>query len=347
MVVDSPRVLICRMSAVGDTILTLPVACAIRRRYPKAFIAWAVERKSSAMVLGHACIDEVIVLERGWYVSPRQWWQVRKRLAPLRIDIAIDCQSVTKSALAAWLSGAKLRIGCRGKYGSELSPWLNNRLIEPQLPHVVDRSLELLAPIDVPPAPVEFKLPIAAAAVESMNHYLHESGIAAPFAIINPGASWDSKLWEMDRFGQVAKYLGERHGLRTIVVWAGERELQWAREIVAQSDCQAHLACKTNWVELAALCQRAQVFISSDTGPLHLAVAAGASCIGLYGATRREDCGPYGPQNIALQAAYNAGSRKDRRRADNGAMKRIAVDDVCRACDEILSRADGQQRGAA
>ena len=65
---ESPRVLICRMSAIGDTVLTLPVACAIRQRYPKAYIAWAVERTASPMVLGHSCVDEVIVLERGWFV---------------------------------------------------------------------------------------------------------------------------------------------------------------------------------------------------------------------------------------------------------------------------------------
>ena len=120
------------MSAIGDTVLTLPVACAIRKRYPKAYIAWAVERTASPMVLGHSCVDEVIVLERGWFSSPREWWKLRKRLRPLKIDVAIDCQSMTKTALAAWLSGAKMRIGCRGQHGRELSPVFNNYRIEPR-----------------------------------------------------------------------------------------------------------------------------------------------------------------------------------------------------------------------
>ncbi len=76
----APRVLICRMSAIGDTVLTLPVACAIRQHYPQAYVAWAVERTASSMVMGHPCVDEVIVLERSWFVSPRQWWQLRRRL---------------------------------------------------------------------------------------------------------------------------------------------------------------------------------------------------------------------------------------------------------------------------
>ena len=254
---NSPRILICRMSAIGDTILTLPVACALRKQYPGAYIAWAVERGASPMVLKHECVDEVIVLSRGWFVSPREWWRLRQRLKPLRIDIALDCQSITKTALAAWLSGAKLRIGCKGKYGCELSPWLNNRLIEPGTTHLVNRSLELLAPLEIQSPQVEFKLPTEPAAVASIDQYVHELGWERGFALINPGATWNSKLWVMERFGQVASHLGRRHGLPSLVAWAREQELAWAKEIVAHSDGHATLARKTSLQELAALARAA------------------------------------------------------------------------------------------
>ena len=335
---DSPRVLICRMSAIGDTILTLPVACAIRRRYPGAYIAWAVEHTASAMVQGHSCVDEVIVLQRGWFVSPRQWWRLRQRLKPLRIDAAVDCQSITKTALAAWLSGAKLRIGCRGTYGCELSPFLNNRLIEPRSTHLIDRSLELLAPLEVCAPQVEFRLPIEITATETVDNYLCELGFGRGFALLNSGATWKSKLWVMERFGKVANHLGRRHGLPSLVVWAGEQELIEARKIVAHSAGHATLARQTSLTELAALCRSARICVGSDTGPLHMAVAAGTPCVGIYGATRPENSGPYGPKNIALQEHFQCGSRKERRRADNSAMRLVQADLVCAACDVILSR---------
>jgi heptosyltransferase I len=335
---ESPRILICRMSAIGDTILTLPVACALRRQYPGAYIAWAVERGAAPMVLGHDCVDEVVVLQRGWFTSPREWWRLRQRLKPLRIDIAVDCQSITKTALAAFLSGAKLRIGCRGKYGCELSPILNNRLIEPRALHLTDRSLELLAALEIHSPAVEFKLPIDPGAAQWVENYVRELQFERGFALINPGATWSSKLWVMPRFGQVASHVGLRHGLPSVVVWAGEQELNWANEIVAHSDGQATLARQTSLAELAALCRAARVFIGSDTGPLHMAVAAGTPSVGIYGATRPEDCGPYGPQNIALQERYHSGSRKERRRADNSAMQLVQADRVCAACDTILAR---------
>ena len=88
------------MSAVGDTILTLPVACAVRRAFPEAFIGWVVERNASAMVTHHPSVDEVIVLERGWFVSPKAILAARRQLRRFHFDVSVDCQSISKTALA-------------------------------------------------------------------------------------------------------------------------------------------------------------------------------------------------------------------------------------------------------
>ncbi len=108
----SPRILIARMSAIGDTILTLPVACALREKYPDAYIAWVVERKSSAMVVNHPCLDDVFMLERGWFASGRKRRKLRDRLRACNFDVSIDCQSVTKSAfrLLAFRRGTAYRL---------------------------------------------------------------------------------------------------------------------------------------------------------------------------------------------------------------------------------------------
>ena len=85
---------------------------------------------------------------------------------------------------------------------------------------------------------------------------------------------------------------------------------------------------------IAALCRRAGLFVGSDTGPMHLAVAVGTPTISLHGPSRAAWCGAYGPGNRALQARYD--SSKKRRLADNAAMRAISVDSVCKACDKIL-----------
>jgi len=90
--------------------------------------------------------------------------------------------------------------------------------------------------------------------------------------------------------------------------------------------------------ELTALLRRARIFIGSDTGPMHTAAAVGTPCVAMYGTTRPEDCGPVGPQHIALQARYDDGSRSQRKKATNDAMCLITADQVAAACHEILSR---------
>jgi heptosyltransferase I len=332
----TPRILIARMSAIGDTILTLPVACALRAHFPDAFLAWVVEEKSSAMVLGHACLDEVLVLPRGWFTSPRPLLAARRALRALRLDTTIDCQGMTKSAFACRLSGARQRIGLRGEHGRELSPWLNNQLVETHCSHVVDRSLELLAPLGIQQPAVQWQLPVDDASRRRMREAVAGLGLAGPYAVINPGATWNSKLWELDRFGRVAQHLGARHRLPTLVVWGGGRERVAAEQIVAESGGHAVLAPPSTLIELAALIEGGRLFVSADTGPLHMAVAVGTPSIGLYGATRREDCGPYGSPHVALQVEYQGGSHKERRRADNRAMRLITVEMVCAECDAML-----------
>lgn len=331
-----PRILIARMSAIGDTILTLPVACALRAQFPDAFLAWVVEEKSAAMVVGHACLDQVLVLPRGWFTSPRGLWAARKSLRALRVDTTLDCQGLTKSAFACRLSGAARRIGLRGEHGRELSPWLNNCLVETRCPHVVDRSLELLTPLGIQRPKVQWQLPIDEASRQRMRAAVAQRGLMGRYAVINPGATWGSKLWELDRFGRVAEYLGTKHGLPTLVVWGGARERAAAEQIVAASGGHAVLAPASALIELAALIEGGRLFLSADTGPLHMAVAVGTPSIGLFGTTRPEDSGPYGPPHVALQVEYQGGSHKERRRADNRAMRLITVDMVCRQCDAML-----------
>ena len=334
----APRILISRMSAVGDCILTMPVLCALRRRFPQAFLAWVVEAGAAPLFHGHECLDELIVLKRRWFTSPTAVWRLRRQLRGLKLDVTIDPQSISKSALAAWLSGAPRRIGFAGKYGKELGPRLNNQCIENQTPHIVDRSLELLQPLGIESPAVEFKLPVNSAAQSRMAEFVHGARMDDGFAVINPGASWASKLWPADRYAQVARHLGERHDLPSVVVWAGKQEHDWARQIVMAADGYAVLAPRTNLVELAAMSRLGSLFVGSDTGPLHLAVAVGTPSIGMYGTTRPEDCGPYGPENVALQRRYHGGSSRERRRADNSAMRLIEVGEVCQVCDRILRR---------
>lgn len=329
--IEAPRVLISRMSAIGDAILTLPVACALRTHFPDAYIGWVVEKKAAPMVRGHEALDAVIELERGWFTSPSRIREARNLLRPHRFQFSIDCQGNTKSSLAGRIAGAKQRIGYAGKHGCELSRMFNNTKVQTVFSHLTDRSLELLSPLGINSPQVRWQLPLPTEA-RTWAAGWRRSVPSSRLAVMNPGGTWASKLWEPSRFAEVARYLKTRYGYLSAVVWGTDAERKMAEQIVAESDNTAVLAPSTDLHHLGALIETSDLFISGDTGPLHMAVAVGATTIGLYGATRPKDCGPY--RQVALQRAYESGSRRHRRSADNSAMRAITVRDVCEAIDK-------------
>jgi heptosyltransferase I len=339
-----PRILIVRLSAIGDVIHGIPVLCALRDALPPAYIAWVVEGRAGDLLEGHAALDELIRVPRGWLKSPSEVWRLRRRLRELRFDAAIDLQCLTKSAVAAWLSGARRRIGKAGNDGRELSRWFHNELVAAGGPHVIDHYLNMLHPLGIESPAVRFDLPERAEDSTRIETFLREAKLdATRFAILNPGAGWPSKIWPAERYGELARYLAESHSIASIAVWGMREESPLAEKIVAASSGHAVLAPPTSMTELAALCRRAALFVGSDTGPMHLAVAVGTPTISLHGPSRADWCGAYGPANIRLQVRYEDGSALQRRTANDSAMRAIPVEMVAAACDQrLLARARRQ-----
>ena len=333
---DKPRILIVRLTAIGDVLHGLPVLCALRDRFPGAEIGWMVEGRAGTLLEGHPALDRLIQVPRKWLKSPSKVWQIRRELREFAPDITIDVQGLMRSAIAAQLSRARRRIGFGCEKGRELSPWLNNELVHSTAAHIIDANLELLQPLGIQNPDVRFDLPETEEDRQSVEQILRRLNLNGPFAVINVGAGWPSKLWRMDRYAAVTHYLKQRFDMPSLVVWAGEEERATAADVV-DSGFSAVMAPETSLRELASLCRRATLFVGSDTGPLHLAAAVGTPCVGLFGPMPAERNGPYGSQHVALQKATYQGGRHGRRKAPRALMDAITVEDVCVACDQILA----------
>jgi heptosyltransferase I len=342
----SPRILIVRLSAIGDVIQGVPVLCALREAMPDAFLGWVAEAPMCDLLEGHPALDALIRVPRGWLASPGEVWRLRRRLREFRFETTIDLQCLTKSAVAAWLSGARRRIGKSGPEGRELSPWIHNELTEPSGEHVIEHYLNMLRPLGVETGEVRFDFPERAEDRQFADDFLRVRRWATRrFAILNPGAGWPSKMWPAERYGQVAQHLSRVHGLPSLAVWGGPSERPLAESIVEASGGNAILAPSTSMPQLGSFCRRAALFVASDTGPMHLAVAVGTPTISMHGPSRAEWCGAYGPENMRLQVRYQEGSALERRQADNVAMREITVEMVCGACDRLLESAAARRCG--
>ena len=331
------RILIVRLSAMGDLIHGIPVLCALRQALPQATLGWVAEGRNADLLQGHPDLDHLVRVPRHWWKSPRAVLNMRRNLRALNFDTTLDLQCLSKSALAARLSGAPRRIGYAGSLGREVSRYLHNELVDGAAEHVIDRYLKILRPLGIENPVAQWNLPETADDGAFADQAINDLGlVAGNFAIANPGAGWASKRWPTERYGELARRLAEDHDLQTLAVWGGPDELPLAETIAAAGGDCVRVAPATTMTQLAALARRARLFVGSDTGPLHLAVAVGTPSVSLHGTSLAAQTCAYGPANRSIQVHYDNSPGK-RRTEDDSAKRAITVDHVVSVCDELLS----------
>jgi lipopolysaccharide heptosyltransferase I len=256
------KLLVVRLSALGDVIHTIPAVVALRARF--AEIAWAVEAPYAELVQTVAGVRAIPVSLKKW--SLRNIREARRAVSGF--DVAIDFQGLVKSALLARASGAKHRIGFAKEFVREKpAAWLMNhcRHIDPNR-HVVEWNTQLAGVENVPE--VDFRTFTANGQQPTANEI-----------VILPGAGKRNKQWPY--FAELAKRIDP------LAAWGpGEQDLA--------EKTGARMAPPTDLRQLARLLRDARLVIGGDTGPLHLAAALGTPVIGLYGPTNPARNGPYG-----------------------------------------------------
>jgi len=345
------NILIVKTSAIGDVIHTLPALNALRRKYPEARIDWLVEEAAADLVIGHKALDRVLVSRRkAWVRDLRQGrvltaWRgfvaFVRELRGTEYDLLLDFQGLLKSGIFVGLARAKRKVGF-GK-GMEHAEGSYVFLSEPVPPvnmdqHAAIRELLLLKAIGVESGEVVFDLPVGEAQRERIGQLLATEGIdpAKPLVAINPMTTWETKHWRNERFARVADQLLDR-GV-AVVFSGGPQDVQGIEEICgAMTGKAVSLAGRTTLKELAALYERVAVLITTDTGPMHLAAAAGTPVVALFGPTAPWRTGPFGPGHKILRAdiACSPCLKKQCDR-EHACMAQITVDQVVQAALAVL-----------
>ena len=346
------RILIVRLGALGDVVHTLPVAAALRRRFPDASVDWVIDERFAALLELVPDLDRRIVLRTRDGRPAAAWRALRRELREAAYDVALDVQGLGKSALAARLSGARRVVGFAAPFLRERwARWLYTETADPGRPrHVVDRNLGILRAFGT--AGDDWSFPIRtspSSAVDSLRRRLDPPG--GGYVVINPNAAWSTKRWPTDRYGAVAAHVRRAHGRPAVVIW-GPGDESRAAAAVSASAGTAILAPPTDLVELAALLRAGALLVSGDTGPLHLAAALGTPVVGLYGPSDPVRNGPWSPDDrvvsafpqcdcAARRAAAGRSVHMVRRcRARTRCLETVSIERVCAAVDRRLASVD-------
>ena len=332
-----PRFLVVRLGSLGDVIHGIPAAAALRVRFPHARIDWLVDPRYVELLDLVECIDSPIALDpRDLRIGGGHGWSVLKGLRAAHYDAVVDLQGLLKSAVLGRLAGATRTIG---------APWAHLREPLARLfytdapdpgaaPHVIDKNLGLLGPLDVTDRTVHF--PIRIPRTDTVTSVVDRFGPDG-YAILNPGAAWPNKRWPAARFGAVAASIRREHGWRSVVLWGpGDQEL--AASVAAASQGASEVAPPTTITDIVGIARAARLMVSGDTGPIHIAGAVGTPLVALFGPTSPERNGPWAARDVTLSRVAGCSCIYERRcRRAVPCIDDITTDEVVQAVRERVS----------
>jgi heptosyltransferase-1 len=302
---QAQKLLIVKLSSIGDIVHALPVAVAFKRSFPHLHLGWVVEDRNRQVVQGTSCIDELIVIphkkrkQGGLRHLWREFRPIIRDLRAKKYEIAIDLQGLFKSGLWAWLSGARVRLGAhRMREGTK---YLLKRVpSRPTSVHVVDQYLDAAHWLGAQVEPVEFPLHISEEARQSAVGLLRGLGADAPFISLNPSAGRDWKRWHIARFAELTDRIEQEMGFPTVFVGGpGDKLLHEQLQNLKQRPLRS-LIGRTNLKEVMAIVERSSVHVCGDTGTAHVAAALKIPCVSIFGPTDPDRTGPYGQREHVL-----------------------------------------------
>jgi 3-deoxy-D-manno-octulosonic-acid transferase/heptosyltransferase-1 len=325
------RILIVRLTAIGDVVRTLPALSTLRREYPRAHIAWVVEDKAAGALEGHPHLDEVIVFERKkiavalrnpltFHRGVSMFMQFARSVRGGKFDLVLDFHGILKSGVIAAMSGSSRRVGFEKEFVKEFNHVFTNEkapLSDRRLPRV-ERNLALVRPF-VSAESVTDKPALGLSDVHrgKADAFIREKfGDSGPVIAIHPGTSRELKMWPERHFAELCDMLAESAGASVIITW-GPGELEGAEAIRALAKSGPEVSPQTNsLLELAAFLERCDLMVTVDSGPMHIGSAVGTPVVAIFG-----------PTDIQVNAPYWQ------------PVEVVAADIECRPCDENCDHA--------
>ncbi len=290
-----PReICIVMLSAIGDAVQVLPVASALRRRYPDARITWVVQPLARVLAGDHPAIDEYVLFHRrrglrGW----QGFAEIGRELRERRFDLVLALQVYMKAGIITALTSADVKLGFDRARARDMN-WLFTTHRIPAHPHqhIQDQYFEFLRHVGVDPEPLRYDIVLTDAEREAQARFFARVG--GPACAVVVGTSKPEKNWTPGGYARVLEVLEDRHGLRPVLVGGpAPLERAIADEVVGLTRASPVNALGDDLRRLVWILEGSRLVVSPDTGPLHIARALEVPVVGLYGYTNPKRSGPY------------------------------------------------------
>ena len=271
------RILIIRLAPLGETVLTTPVIRALRQHFRDAYIAYMVAPTREDLVSANPHLNEVLTYQAS---VPKLIYQIARR----KFQMAVILQPTFRLVFHTFLARTPFRVGFETNAGGKklLSLAVPNNTSQ----HETQRYLDVVRALGVEVVDDEPEVFIDSAGVAWVNKFLENRNLDDSKSIIglNPGAATTYRRWHAANFAVLGDRLHEAYDAH-IVITTGPREDELANQVAAQMSHSPVIVNQATPMQLAALLQRCNLYISNDTGPMHLSTAVKTPTIALFGAS--------------------------------------------------------------
>ncbi len=339
------NILLVKLSAIGDVVHTLPALGALRKLYPEAHITWVVEEAAADLVISHPWLDRVIVFRRKSWLKKLKAGDFRlvtgeikaflKMLRSCKYDLVLDFHGLLKSSLVVCLSSGKRKVGF-DSYQELSGFFVRGKVFEDLGKHAVDRYLDIVRYLGAQDPPVDFLIPRGPENENRVRGLLGKAGVAEgeAFVAVNPLALWETKLWPAENFARLCDLIAGNMGLKVVITGVLDKAMR--RILALVKTPVVDLTGKTTLRDLASLYRRANLLVTTDTGPMHIAAAVGTRVIALFGPTDPSRTGPYGKGHRVLTRKLACRPCFKKKCADPICMTQLTVEEVLQAVQEEL-----------
>ncbi len=340
------RILIVRLDKIGDVILSTPAIKALRDAYPTSHIAFMVRPYAREIVEGNPYLDEVIIYDKEHYRNGiRGNLKFILALRRGRFDIALILHPTARAHMITFLAGIPERVGYDRKWGCLLTKRIPHGK-QFGLKHEIDYTLDILRYIGIEARERRLYMPVKESSEYKMEGLFERRGIKDSDVVItlNPGASCSSKRWRPENFALVGDALIESVRDARIVIISNLKDKAFGDKVarLMKKGCM-NLSGRTSVADVASVLKRSKLFISNDSGPVHIACAVGTPVVAIFGRSDRglspERWAPSGKTDIVLHKyvgckkclAHNC-------RIGYKCLEAITADEVVAAAKKILGQ---------
>ena len=302
--VTAERILVVKPRTMGDILAATPVLANLRRAFPRSHIAFLVDRKFAPALKGNPYIDELIEFDKE--AMGKRWGpgRVRRELGLLakvrarKFDLVFDLLGNLRTAILTFATGAEQRVG----YNYRVRRYFYNRTVTARNPqYVVDFNLDCLRRLGIHVVDKDIHLPVDEADISFGKAWLSDrTGDSGRLLVgLFPGGGWQSKRWPEEHFARLGDLLALKQDA-VVLVMGGPMEEGSVRRIASAMSRTPLTAVGLRLSRFAGILSHLDIFVSNDSGPRYLAVAAGIPSIGLFGPTSSQNANPPDPRHLAM-----------------------------------------------